>query len=305
MSKKFSISFFLASFAAAFASLCPSQMIAGEGRGGSKEAADRAADLAIARSISSSISSVSRDTLSSKVIDGVLEDYSSFSETAKMESFLRNRQSVKQLKPHYKENGEFVSERYICVKDAALPYLNQLKDLARALKAQIQKTGKSQCKSIDETYRKIEGLETVLSNLAQMSGEVQAEYEKLKKEYQRIKIFWQDDGNECSETVFAIFSKKIKMERAICSGGLNLRFSCQEKCKSSSLGMECSCSPSLAVETCEGEKYLMLKAKEPVIGSDAYNKNMAKENLIENLPKVAFFKEWEKEIMKWVPQCAE
>jgi hypothetical protein len=69
--------------------------------------------------------------------------------------------------------------------------------------------------------------------------------------------------------------------------------------------MECSANPSLAVESCGGEKYSMLKAKEPVIGSDAYNKNMARENLIENLSKAAFFKEWEKEIMKWVPQCTE
>jgi hypothetical protein len=192
---------------------------------------------------------------------------------------------------------------YACAKDIAAPYLNSLKDLARALKN--QKAGKNPCKGVKETYDKIYGLENVLGYFARLSGEVKTEYETLKKEYQRAKVFWQDDGNECSEMAFAMFSKKIKMEKSKCSSGFNLRFTCQEKCKSSPLGMECSSNPSLSIESCDGEKYSMLKAKEPVTGSDAYNKNMARENLTENLSNADFFKEWEKEIIKWVPQCTE
>jgi hypothetical protein len=205
--------------------------------------------------------------------------------------------------PRRTENGEYEIKGYACAKDIAAPYLSQLKDLARALKT--QKAGKDPCKGARETYDKIHGLENVLGYFARLSGEVQAEYETLKKEYQRMKVFWQDEGNECSDMAFAMLSKKIKMEKSRCSSGFNLRFSCSEKCQSFPYGVECSANPSLSVESCDGEKYSMLKAKEPVIGSDAYNKKMARENLIENLSNAAFFKEWEMEIMRRIPQCAE
>jgi hypothetical protein len=273
-------------------------MITGEGRGASKEAANRRADIAIAQSIVSSLSVVSHDTLSSKSIDGVPQDYNNFSETTKMEVFLPNRQSIKQLKPHYKEDGEFVSERYICVKDAAAPHMNSLKDLARALK-------NSPCKNTTKIYSNIYNLEYILSNLAQMSSEVKAEYDALKKEYQKKKVYWQDDGSKCSEIAFSVLSKKIKMEKSRCSIGYNLRFSCQEKCQSTSYNIECSSNPSLAIESCDGEKYSVLKAKEAVIGSDDYNKSTARENMIDNLSKADFFNEWEEELKRRIPQCTE
>jgi hypothetical protein len=138
------------------------------------------------------------------------------------------------------------------------------------------------------------------------ANEVYAKTKDYYKGYCRdVKIFWQDARDECSETAFTVLSKKIKMEKSRCSGGLKLSFNCPEKCTGSPLGIECSFNPSLALESCGGEKYSMLKIKEPIIGLDAYNKNVAKENLIENLLGAAFFNEWEREIMEWVPQCAE
>jgi hypothetical protein len=134
-------------------------------------------------------------------------------------------------------------------------------------------------------------------------------YSNAREDYKNyckgVKVFWQDAGNECSNTVFSILSKKIKIEKSRCSDGLNLSFNCSEKCKSSSYGIECSYEPSLAIESCGGEKYSMLKAKAPVTGSDMYNEAKAREKLVENLPKTAFFNEWEKEIKEWVPQCAD
>ena len=120
------------------------------------------------------------------------------------------------------------------------------------------------------------------------------------------KLYWNPKiENPCSEIAFSMLSKKIKMEKSQCSNGLNLNFDCSEKCIDSSLGIECSFNPSLAVESCNGERYSMLKIKETITGFEAYNKNMAKENLIENLSKADFFKEWDKQIMEWVPQCTE
>jgi len=81
-------------------------------------------------------------------------------------------------------------------------------------------------------------------------------YSKTREDYrnycQNMKIFWQDNGNECSNAVFAVFSKKIKIEKSECYGGLNMKFNCLEKCKSSGYGIECSFEPSLSIESCGG-----------------------------------------------------
>jgi len=138
------------------------------------------------------------------------------------------------------------------------------------------------------------------------ANEIYAKTKDYYKSYCKdMKIFWQDAGNECSETVFAMLSKEIKMEKSRCFGGLKLNFNCPEKCAGSALGTECSFNPSLAIESCSGEKYSMLKIQEPVTGIDAHNKTQAKENLIENLSKADFFKEWAEEITELVPQCTE
>jgi len=134
-------------------------------------------------------------------------------------------------------------------------------------------------------------------------------YSQARKEYkgycQNMKIHWEDAENECSNAVFAKLSKRINMEKSACSGGFRFRFACEEKCKSLSFGVECSFEPSLAVENCNGERYSLLKATEPITGSDMHNKNRAMENLIEKLPKADFFEKWEKEIKEWVPQCVD
>jgi len=134
-------------------------------------------------------------------------------------------------------------------------------------------------------------------------------YTKTRENYknycQSVKIFWQDVKNDCSDAVFAIFSRKVKLEKSKCSGGLNLSFYCSERCKSSSYGIECSYEPSLAIEACGGEKYSMLKAPKPVTGSDMYNETKAREDLAKNLQNAAFLNEWENEVKQWVPQCSD
>jgi len=129
--------------------------------------------------------------------------------------------------------------------------------------------------------------------------------ENYKNYCQSVKVFWQDVGNECSNAVFAMLSKKIKIEKSKCSSGMNLNFNCSEKCKTSSFGIECSYEPSLDIESCGEEKYSMLRAATPAKGTNMYSEAKAKEKLIENLSKADFFNEWEKEIKEWVPQCAD
>jgi len=134
-------------------------------------------------------------------------------------------------------------------------------------------------------------------------------YSKTREDYknycQSLKVFWQDAENECSGAVFASLSKKIKIEKSQCSGGLNLKFNCLERCKSSTYGIECFYEPFLAIESCSGESYSLLKAQNPVMGGDMYSEAKAMERLAENLPNAVFLGEWEKEIKKWVPQCSD
>jgi hypothetical protein len=134
-------------------------------------------------------------------------------------------------------------------------------------------------------------------------------YSKTKEDYKsycvKQKTYWKDTENDCSKVVFSELSKRIKIEKSECASGLNLRFSCSEKCEASSYGVECAFEPSLAIESCNGELYSLQKIKEPVRGSDMYNSGKAKENLIKNLSAADFFREWEKDIKEWVPQCED
>jgi hypothetical protein len=134
-------------------------------------------------------------------------------------------------------------------------------------------------------------------------------YSKTRENYknycQNMKVFWQVAGDACSEEALAALSKKAKMERAGCSGGLRLSFNCPEKCKSSAYGIECSFEPSLSIESCGEESYSLLKVKAPVIANDIYSTGKAREKLLESLSDAVFFNEWEKEIKEWVPQCTD
>ena len=122
------------------------------------------------------------------------------------------------------------------------------------------------------------------------------------------KFHWEDAGNECSEAAFSILSGKVKMEKAQCQSeaGLKLKLACSEKCTPSSFGgVECVFEPSLSVESCGGESYLLLKAQKPAMGRDMHNASKAKASLIEKLPSAEFLGEWEKELKGWMPLCAE
>ncbi|MDR0516041.1 MAG: hypothetical protein LBH25_03255 [Fibromonadaceae bacterium] len=146
------------------------------------------------------------------------------------------------------------------------------------------------------------GMENDVSRAKDIHEAIENDYKEYCK---NMKVHWEDSKNECSDASFAMLSKKVKIEKSLCTDGLKLRFACAEKCKSFSLGVECSAEPSLAIESCEGESYSLLRAKEPITGSDMNNANRAMENLIENFNKANFFNEWEKEIKEWVPQCVD
>jgi len=272
----------------------------------------------IAQSIISNVKSQTKMTDQSEETDGVLKETSKFSETSEIESNLTLLGFKEIETPKRQRNGEFELKSYICVKDAAKGFLEQQRLLSDSLSlAANTAMNTKHPKHKNEAFRRTRmlwgefmGIQILLDALGVESPYPADEiYSKTMADYKdyclNAKVFWQDAGNECSKTVFSMLSGKIRMEKSKCTSGLKLDLNCPEKCAGSSIEIECSVNPSLNIESCGGEKYSMLKIKEPVTASHPQNKNLAMENLIEDLPKAAFWGEWEKEIKEWIPTCVE
>jgi len=293
----------------AFADHCQGELyLEATGIGKNPSEARGKAKAEIAGNIISNIKSKTKITDSSKEKDGVFKEASEFEETSVIESDL-TLFGFKEEFPKRQRNGNYELKVYICTKDASKGFLEKLRLLSDSLElaanAVLTKRHKNEAwNKTQRLYKDFMRTRNLLEVLG-VESPYQADnaYDKAISYCRNAKVFWQDTGNECSETIFSMLSKKITMEKSSCSVGLKLSLSCPEKCASSSLEIECSLNPSLAVESCGGEKYSMLKTKEPVTGSSPYNKNKARENMIENLSNADFLNEWEREIMEWAPIC--
>jgi len=252
---------------------CPNReaYFEGRGEGNSSEEAKDKANTAISKNISANVSSVTYDIHHSVETDNDYNETNKRTRQSKIETDLRYVQYVKDKNGFpQKEGGKFISERYICVSDAAKPYLNSLKDLSRTLKTQTQKADRNSCKSINETYKRIEGIEGVLDNLARMSSDVQAEYDRLKEEYKS------DGGSgvflEIKENIFGeksdVIGSKLKevlsnnncrIERNICkaSGGFTLRINATA-CNHKNDGTFDHCSSCLKIDLLNGKNEIVL-----------------------------------------------
>lgn len=265
----------------------------------------------IAGNIISHIKSETKITDSSKEKDGIIAEAGKFEATSIIESDLTLLGFQEAEAPKRQKNGSYELKVYICGRDAAKNFLERMRLLADSLDIL---SGTAHPKNKNEAWRKTQMLwseyvknRSIIEVLGvdnpypaeEIYSKAVADY---KKYCQNAKVFWQDGGNGCSEIVFSMLSKKIKMEKSRCSAGLKLSLSCSEKCTGSSMEIECSLNPALSIESCGGEKYSVLKANE-VTASSPYNKSKARENLLENLSKADFFNEWEREIMEWVPKC--
>jgi len=296
---------------------CNSDEFRGIGIGKSEDEALNIArsDLAIRMNSSLKVSSKYRQ---SQQVFGEKENLSSeYKSELLVEANLLNAQDAKVLKVEWKD-GEVGTVVCMAKTDAAKGFLERQRLLLdslglasnTALSAEHPKLKNEAWRRTQTLYNDFVRIRYVLEGWGIISpysaDEIYSNTRENYKNYcQGVKIFWQDVGNECSNATFAVISKKIKIEKSKCSGGLNLNFNCFERCKTSSFGIECSYEPSLEVEACGGEKYSALRAAAPVKGTNMYSEAKAKEKLIENLQKSDFFNEWEKEIKEWVPQCAD
>jgi len=227
------------------------------------EAMQKAA-ASLAQAINSSISYASK---TEETIDGT-ESRQRDTTRASTYSKLLNAHAARYEKGRNAEG--YFSKACMSAKDAAAPYLNLLKDLARTLKTQTQKADRSSCKSINETYRDIEGLENVLINLAQINGEVRAEYEKLKTEYQsdgrggvfleiRESIFGEGSNVIGSKLREAMSIGNCRVERNICkaNGGFMLRINATA-CNHKNDGTFDHCSACLKIDLLNGRNEIVL-----------------------------------------------
>jgi hypothetical protein len=298
---------------------CPAGEFRGVGIGRTEGEALSIAHAELAKQINSSVKVTTEHSVSQKMLNGNESLGSAYKSRAVIESSLANAHDARVA--HKKQSGGRIGVTVCMSKaDAAKGFLERQRIAADSLemlsgtslnekrpKLKNDAWGKTQT-----LWNQFMGIQNLLEGWkieSKYLEQASVSYAKARDDYKdyckNMKVHWEDSGNECSDATFAAFSKKAKMEKSKCAGGLRLRFACTEKCKSASYGMECSFEPSLAIESCEGERYSLLRAKEPVTGFDMHSASRAKENLIENLPKAAFFSEWEKEVKEWVPQCAE
>jgi len=296
---------------------CSSDEFRGFGVGENESEALTEAHSALSRQISSSVNVTIERIVSQRISNGKENLNSGYESKTVIESSLPNAHDARIVRN--KRNGNKISI-VVCMSkaDAAKSFLERQRLLEDSLSlASNTAISTEHPKHKNEAWRKTQmlynnfvGIQYLIDGWGVKSPYMADEvYSRAREDYRNycrnMRIFWQDASNECSEAVFAILSKKIKMEKSECSGGLKLNFNCSEKCKSSSFGIECSYEPSLSIESCGGQSYSLLKAQTPATGSDMDSESKAKEKLVENLPKAFFFGEWEKEVKKWVPQCTD
>ena len=295
---------------------CQTDEFRGFGVGTNENEALAEAHSALSRQISSSVNVTIERVVSQQVSNGKEDLASGYESHTVIESNLSNAHDARIVRN--KRNGNKVNVIVCMTKsDAAKGFLERQKRAADSLEmVSSAMLSTEHPRQKNEAWHKTQMLWMEFTRLRSLLEGWGIEspyseygtYAKAREDYknycQNLKVFWQDVGNECSNAVFAVLSKKIKIEKSECTSGLNMKFNCTERCKSSSYGIECAYDPSLSIESCGGESYSLLKAQTPATGIDIGSESKAREKLTDNLPKAAFLSEWEKEIKEWVPKCA-
>ncbi len=310
----------LALFSAAFGSECGPDEFVGIGTGASDSEALDAAYSFLARQVHSSVKVSEKYTKSQNVSDGKENLSSDYLSRMSVESSLSNAHDARVLRIERTAGKASVT---VCMSraSAAKGFAEQQRFTADSLEISIDALlGVEHPRHKNEAWQKtqilwdrfarlhstLEGLGMARADLFDSVNAIYAKARENRMDYCRTqKIYWTDSEDDCSKAVFAELSKNMKIEKSACLSGLNLLFSCIEKCKSSNFGVECTLEPFLSVESCGGESYSLLKSKKNIVGNDMSSENNARERLIENLLQAVFLKEWEKEIKEWVPRCVD
>jgi hypothetical protein len=294
---------------------CRAGEFSGAGTGESDNEALAEAHSALARQISSSVNVTIERTVSQQVSSGREDLNAGYVSRAVIESSLPNAHDAR-IAGSIRGGGKVSVAVCMTKADAAKGFIERQRlvmdslEMASntALAAEHPKRKNEAWHRTRMLYNDFIRIQSLLDGWGvgspHSADEVYAKIADNYKDYcKNQKVHWAAAKDECSKAVFAELSKEVNIEESNCSIGLNLNFFCSEECKSTSLGIKCSFEPSLVIESCSGEPYSRLSAKEPPTGSDRHNESSAKEKLIKNLPQSAFLEEWKMEIKKWEPQC--
>jgi len=289
--------------------LCPEGQICGKGIGESENKANLNANNEISKGIASSISSVTNDILSSEEKDGLLTEFSKFVENTVVKSSFENMEAAKQHRS-YKENGTFVSEKYICKAAAAKPYLRKLEHLKDSLNLFAKKINKETCMSTVEIYKQIRVWEGILENLGQTNKAMQKEYnsfyEKMKKDCGQVGngVFLTKNAskNPIAGKVEEILRQKVSISEGTCMGGAMVAIEGDDKplCSEGMIGITCKANVSLVITQCKDGKKSEIKGY--IIGSDKYSEDTATKQAMRKIDKADFWDKWMKELEKWSKQ---
>ncbi len=294
---------------------CPSDLfIEATGTGETLDEASANAKVKMAGKIISQVKSkVEIEKSKAKDSEGRITPSSKFSTKSQIESDF-TLLGINEMESRQLENGEYEYKGYVCNSNVARPYLKSLQNYRDSLKVlKRQKMNKDVCDKAIEIRENMRGFEIILEVLEQADKSLQKEYENIYAEIENDcgleagkKIHWNPEKQTAySDIAFSKLSKSVEMETSPCKGkGISLVYIEDEKCADYAMGVKCTLNPSLAIQSCKGEKYSMLKA-EPITGSSSHNKNKAKEELLKNFSKSDFFNEWEKKIMEVMPECSK
>ena len=302
---------------------CGTDEFRGFGTGASEEEAVNAARSSIARQVHSSVKVSEKQIQSQRVLNGDENLSSEFVAETAVESALSNAHDVRVFRVAHGTNEVGV---VACMSraDAAKGFAERQRLVADSLEFAANASLEAKHpKRKNEAWRRAQALWNEFTRLQVMLDGLGAEkadyweplnaiYAQAREAYLNYckaqKFHWEDIGNECSDAMFSLLSGKVKVEKAECQSesGLKFKLACSERCMPSSFGgIECYFTPSLSVESCEGESYLLLKTQKPASGRDIHSASKARENLIEKLSSAGFLGEWEKELKGWMPLCTE
>jgi hypothetical protein len=300
---------------------CAGNEFRGFGIGGSRDDALKAAYSDLAKQVSSSINVVETRGKSQSMYKGEENISSEYDSKIVIKANLSNISDAYVLRIEQRLNGNI--ETVVCMSraNAAKGFIERERLIADSLDLLADAALNTEHpKRKNDAWRKSQmlwgesikvlGLLESWGVMPATPGMASQAYSKIRDDYknycQSQKVYWEENAeSECSSASFSELSRRIKIEKSQCLSGLKFKFSCGERCKASSYGIECFFEPSLAIESCNAEMYSLLRVKETISGTDMNSENRAKDKLVESLPRAVFFNEWEREIKEWMPLCAE
>ena len=262
------------------------------------------AKIEIARNIISNIKSQTEKTDYSEEKDGVLEESSKFLEKSRIESNLTIIGFQEMEFPKLLESGEYELRAYVCVDDAAKPYLEKQRILAESI--EISKDWRK----TQNDWREFMNIQILLEGLKVESkyfASAKKQYDKARKNYKdncNAKTHWNPEKKTAySDIAFARLSGSVEMEKSDCKGkGISLVYKGEPTCKSNGGPHGCSYQPSLRIATCNGAELRLLESPAPIKGFDQ-KQELALKKLQDKLKTEDFWNEWEQEIKQRSPQC--